>query len=219
VDPGPGDDPLDANTLRINEAEFQDALENNLGDVREVFSFQADVSGPATFLGFSADTEGVDANVSVTADAAGVTGVSVGPSGAESPVAFEVSGRRLEIQSGELEGLSLFLDDPTQSADIAVSTDTGIASDAFFRAERLSDNDSFAGAVQSQIDSIQGREGSILSGTLERLLDAQRDAETRALEDRQELLDNFLQLESDLLVLSSVNNLLSGTFNTARRGF
>ncbi len=196
-------------TLEIDQQQLNDALLNDFEDLRGLFAFNfSSTSSRAQMIGFTAETGATDAELRVQTDANGdVTQVDldgVTLTGDD----IDINGNRFTIQTGELTGLSLLFDDENADETFDVSTSTGIASEAFFAADKLSNNNANDGIIQSEIDRLIGRDSPDIEGVNERLqdridrIDRQLDAE------RERLTRQFIAMEQALIELESAQQRL-----------
>lgn len=193
-------DPTLKDTLTIDDAELNDSLLNNFGEVRDLFRFNFTAnSSNVTMLNFSGDTtpSDTDYTLNVQKDANGKI-ISADINGVAGSV--DINGDTLTATDATgANGLALLYTGPdstTESIDFNVST--GVASQMFFAADRLGDQTD--GLVEAEIDRLTERNDDFQTriDSLERRLEAQR----------QDLISRFVRMEEALVELENARQRL-----------
>jgi len=208
-------DPTLEDTLEIDQQELNDALLNDFEDLRGLFAFNfSSTSSNAQMVGFTAQTAATDAQLTVQTDANGdvtqvdVDGVTL--TGDD----IDIDGDRFTIQTGDLTGLSILFDADNANETFDVSTSTGVASEAFFATDKLSNTNANDGIIQSEIDRLVGRDSPEIEGINERLQD-RIDRIDRQLEaERERLTRQFIAMEQALIELESAQQRLEQLANS-----
>jgi len=218
VDNGDLSDPTLEDTLEIDQQQLNDVLLNDFEDLRGLFAFNfTSSSSNAQMTGFTAETTATDAQLNVQTDANGdVTQVTVDGTTLTGDE-IDISGSRFTIQTGALNGLSiLYSGGANANETFDVSTSTGVASEAFFAADKLSNTNANDGVIQSEIDRLIGRDSPEIEGVNERLqeridrIDRQLDAE------RERLTRQFIAMEQALIELESARDRLEQFANAGQ---
>lgn len=216
VDNGDLSDPTLEDTLEIDQQQLNDVLLNDFEDLRGLFAFNfTSSSSNAQMTGFTAETTATDAQLNVQTDANGdVTQVTVDGTTLTGDE-IDISGSRFTIQTGPLNGLSiLYSGGASANETFDVSTSTGVASEAFFAADKLSNTNANDGVIQSEIDRLIGRDSPDIEGVNERLQE-RIDRIDRQLEtERERLTRQFIAMEQALIELESAQQRLEQLANS-----
>lgn len=186
-----GQNPELANTLQIDDQKLDEALLNNLDDVRKLFGFSFSSSDPrVVLLGFEGATgySGSGYQLSIGHDGSGITSASTNDGTAR------VNGKQITVESGGAKGLKLLYtgDSP---ANVQIDFTVGLGAGLFFELENM-------------LDSKTG----IVEGEINELTTVNKQSQTRIDEmlvrlelQRESLLQRFVRMEASL---ASMNRIL-----------
>jgi len=196
-------------TLEIDQQQLNDALLNDFEDLRGLLAFNfSSTSSRAQMIDFTAETGATDAELRVVTDANGdVTQVDLDGATLTGDD-IDINGNRFTIQTGALTGLTILFDDESADETFNVSTSTGIASEAFFAADKLSNNNANDGVIQGEIDRLVGRDSPDIEGVNERLQERIGRIDRRLEAERERLTRQFIAMEQALIELESARDRL-----------
>jgi flagellar hook-associated protein 2 len=192
-------DPLQANTLDVDETKLDDALLNQTDAVRELFAFQMSSSSPdVVLLGFDGDTQhsasGYQLNVAYSGGA--ITSANLGGSADGSDDgSISVAGNVLTVVAGPAKGLKLLFTGAAPVSGVQIDLSIGLGTQIYHAADALADQTS--GLIEGEIDSLEGQ-NELGTARIERL-------EERLERERERLLERFVAMET---ALATMNRLL-----------
>ncbi len=192
-------DPLQANTLDIDETKLDDALLNQADAVRELFAFQMSSSSPdVVLLGFDGDTRysasGYQLNVAYSGGA--ITSANLGGAADGSDDgSISVDGNVLTVVAGPAKGLKLLFTGAASVSGVQIDLSVGLGTQIYHAADALADQTS--GLIEGEIDSLEGQ-NELGTARIERL-------EERLERERERLLERFVAMET---ALATMNRLL-----------
>jgi len=194
-------DPLLANTLTIDEDTLDEALLNDIDDVRALFSFEMSSSDPdVALVGFDGNTsyseDGYTLNIAY-ADGEIVSANINGSSDGSDDGTVEVSGKVLTVVGGGAEGLQLLYTGTSSASGIELSLSVGVGAQIYSAADGLVDETS--GLLANEIESLESQNESGQE-RIERM-------EAHLERERERLLERFVAMET---ALTSMNRLLEG---------
>jgi flagellar hook-associated protein 2 len=197
--PGQVSDPMQANTLAIDESKLDDALLNQTDAVRALFSFQMSSSSPDAVLA------GFDGNTSFSADGytlnvayAGGQIVSAnidGPADGSDDGSVVVDGKLLKVVDGGAKGLQLLYNGTSSASGIELDLSVGVGAKLYDTVNAMVDDTS--GLIANEVDNLQGQNdlGQERADRLQTALDREHDR----------LVQRFAAMET---ALTSMNQLL-----------
>jgi flagellar hook-associated protein 2 len=192
-------DPLQANTLEIDQTKLDDALLNQTDAVRELFAFQMSSSSPdVVLLGFDGDTHysasGYQLNVTYSGGA--ITSANLGGAADGSDDgSVSVDGNVLTVVAGPAKGLKLLFTGAAPVSGVQIDLSIGLGTQIYHAADALVDQTS--GLIDGEIDSLEGQ-NELGTARIERL-------EERLERERERLLERFVAMET---ALATMNRLL-----------
>jgi flagellar hook-associated protein 2 len=192
-------DPLQANTLEIDQTKLDDALLNQTDAVRELFAFQMSSSSPdVVLLGFDGDTHysasGYQLNVTYSGGA--ITSANLGGAADGSDDgSVSVDGNVLTVVAGPAKGLKLLFTGAAPVSGVQIDLSIGLGTQIYHAADALADQTS--GLIGGEIDSLEGQ-NELGTARIERL-------EERLERERERLLERFVAMET---ALATMNRLL-----------
>jgi flagellar hook-associated protein 2 len=192
-------DPLQANTLDIDETRLDDALLNQTDAVRELFAFEMSSSSPdVVLLGFDGDTRhsasGYQLNVAYSGGS--ITSANLGGAADGSDDgSISVDGNVLTVMAGPAKGLKLLFTGAAPVSGVQIDLSIGLGTQIYHAADALADET--GGLIASEIDSLEGQ-NELGTARIERL-------EERLERERERLLDRFIAMET---ALATMNRLL-----------
>ncbi len=200
VDNSALDDPLNADTLKVDTKKLDDALLKNPDDVRKLLSFDFSSSDPrVVLLDFTKDTNynAAGFTLDITHDGTSVTAASLDGD----PTAVSFSGNTITVTKGDATGLKLLYTGNTSVSGITLNYTTGIASEVSFRIEEFLDTST--GVLEEEIDQLK---------ETNKLAQKKIDSQLERLErERTRLLARFARMEEALLsmnrILESINQI------------
>lgn len=192
-------DPLLANTLEIDEAKLDEALLNQIDDVRELFAFEMSSSSPdVVLLGFSADTgysaSGYQLNVAYSGGAITSANLGGGPDGSDDG-SVVVEGNVLTVVNGAAKGLKLLYTGETSTSGVQLDLSIGLAAQVYDAVDALADET--GGLIAGEMESLESQ-NELSTARMERL-------EERLERERERLLERFIAMET---ALATMNRLL-----------
>jgi flagellar hook-associated protein 2 len=192
-------DPLQANTLEIDETKLDDALLNQTDAVRELFAFQMSSSSPdVVSLGFDGDTHysasGYQLNAAYRGGA--ITSANLGGAADGSDDgSVSVDGNVLTVVAGPAQGLKLLFTGAAPVSGVQIDLSIGLGTQIYHAADALADQTS--GLIGGEIDSLEGQ-NELGTARIERL-------EEWLERERERLLERFVAMET---ALATMNRLL-----------
>jgi len=198
--PGQVSDPMQANTLAIDETKLDDALLNQTNAVRSLFTFQSsspDVA-PAGFDGntsFSAD--GYTLNVAYAAGQIVSANIN-GPANGSDDGSVVVNGKLLKVVDGGAKGLQLLYNGTSSASGIQLDLSVGIGAKLYDRVNAMVDDTS--GLITNEVDNLQGQNdlGQERADRLQAALDREHDRLVQRFAAMETALTNMNQLLESL---------------------
>ncbi len=194
-------DPLDYNTLKIDEAKLDEKLLNNAEDVRRMFTFNGSTNDSRfTITSFSGSQEYTSSGVTVDFVHDGTTFTSASIGGDSSAVEV-LNGNTLKILTGPGAGMILFYNGGASAGSVTSSYTMGFAAKMFSELDDLLTLDT--GAVDLEID------------TLKKINETKQDDIDLKLERletfRQQQLEKFYRMEQAMSRAKSILDSLTQT--------
>ncbi len=194
-------DPLQANTLAIDESKLDEALLNNTAAVRSLFSFELSSSSPNVLLvGFGNHTSHSEGGYTLNVAYANGAIVSANINGAadgSDDGSVKVSGKVLEVIDGAAEGLQLLYTGSSAASGIQLDLSVGVGAQIYAAVDGLVDETS--GLLANEVDVLEGQ-NELGQQRVTRL-------EERLERERERLLERFIAMET---ALATMNRLLDG---------
>ncbi|GGB26060.1 hypothetical protein GCM10011505_04120 [Tistrella bauzanensis] len=185
-------DPLDRETLVIDESKFDEVLLNKPDDVRNLFSFRFSSDNPdVTLVNFGANTSYKNGGYNLEVTVAGGVITSAKLDGQD----VEVNGTTLTVTSGSAAGLKLYYrpgDDGTTTSQLNITS--GIASQMYFAADKALT--AKTGTIEAQLGVFESRNSAaeLQIDRMELRLDLYKDRITA----------KFLRMEEALSRMESI---------------
>lgn len=196
-------DPLDYNTMTIDEAKLDEALLNNAENVRKLFTFDGSTNDSRfTITGFEGSMEYAASGVSInfTHDGTGFTSADIG---GDSSAIEIVNGNTLKIKSGPGKGMILYYSGGASTGTMQANYTVGVAAKMFTQLETLLTTDT--GTVDVEVKTLKN-----LNKTAQERIDMM----TVRLETfRQQQLEKFYKMET---AMSRSKNILDQITQSTR---
>jgi len=207
-------DPLDANTLEIDETRLDDALLNQSDAVRELFTFDlSSSSADVRLVGFDRNTSYREGGYTLNVAYAGgeITSANLGgPADGSDNGTVSVDGNVLTVTSGEAKGLQVLYAGEAPASDVQLDVSVGIGAKLYHAADALVDET--AGRIANEIDVLESQ-NELGQTRIERL-------ETRLEREREHLLERFVAMETALTrmnrLLDSLRQQIDSAFGSDR---
>ncbi len=146
-------DPLDYNTLTIDEQKLDQALLNNAEDVRKLFTFDGTTNDSRfTITSFDGAMEYSSAGVSINFTHDGTTFTAANIGGDSSAVEI-VNGNTLRILSGPGKGMILFYNGGADTGTIDANYTVGVGAKLFGEIDKILTLDT--GVVDAEVDTLK----------------------------------------------------------------
>ncbi len=204
VDNASLDDPLNRDTLEIDDTVLDEALINNADEVRNLLAFDFTSSSPDLLL---LDFDGQSAyrsagyTIDITFSGGAITDATVTGDSAITP---SFSGRNITIDSGGAQGIELLFTGDASVSGLTINFTKGVASDLYFGVDDILDEST--GAIENEIEALEDTNDQHQAriDQIDVRLELQRDS----------LLRQFIAAETAISELDSVqttlNQLLGG---------
>lgn len=196
------DDPLNKDTLTIDESKLDEALLNNPEDVRKLFAFNFTSSDPRiVLLGFNGQPAFRSAGytLDVVWGGASLTSATVTGDTADS---VSVSGRIITVDAGDATGLTLYFSGDASVSGIQLDFTLGVGMELFFAVDDVLNTTS--GAVENEIKSLEGQ-NDLHEDRIEQMLD-------RIDLLRENLLARFIAMEQAIERNNNIVDQIQQTF-------
>ena len=195
VDNNSLEDPLQADTLEIDETILDEALLNNADEVRKLFAFDFSSSDPSvSLLGFTGTTKVASGGYSldVTMTAGVITAATIdGVAGS-----VTISGNTLTAtDKTNANGLKLIYTGSTSASGIQLDFTGGVAHNLYFDVDQILDDQ--VGTLQTEVDNLD-QVNNLTQDRIDSMLE-------RLDYQREQLLQRFIAMET---ALSTMNNTL-----------
>jgi flagellar hook-associated protein 2 len=192
-------DPLQANTLKVDEAKLDQALLGQGTELRALFSFQlTSSSSDVRLAGFEASTHAKTGGYQLNVAYANGQIVSANLGGAANGSddgSVSVAGKLLTVLQGDAKGLKLLYIGNQSASAVQLDVSVGVGAQLYFE----------VGALLKQTDGLIANEVAALAGQ-NSLRQDRADAMAARLErERERLLERFTAMEA---AIASMNRLL-----------
>ncbi len=199
-------DPLEYNTLTIDEEKLDEKLLNNADDVRRLFTFDGTTNDSRfAITGFSGDMSynagGIGINF--THDGTAFTAADIGGDSS----AVEINGNTLTIKSGPAAGMVLYYSGGAASGSFTTQYTVGFAADMFAELDDILTADT--GLVDNEVDTLK----KINETTEERISRLEERIETF----RQMQLEKFYRMEQAVSRSNSILGSLKQTVDAQNK--
>lgn len=191
VDNATLDDPLNKDTLEIDDTLLDEALISNADEVRDLLAFDFTSSSPdLLLLNFDGQPAYRSAgySIDVTFSGGAITAATVT---GDSAIVPSFSGRNITIDSGGAQGLELLFNGDSSVSGITINFTKGIASELYFGVDDVLDeaNGAIAAEIEALEDTNTQHENRI--DQLDVRLELQRDALLRQFIAAETALSKF----------------------------
>lgn len=194
-------DPLNYNTMTIDEQKLDQALLNNADDVRKLFTFDGTTNDSRfTITGFDGAMEYNTSGISINFTHDGTTFTSADIGGDSSAVEI-VNGNTLKIKSGPAKGMILFYNGGADTGTITANYTVGLGAKLFSELDEILTLDT--GTVDAEVDTLKK-----LNTTTQERIDQMN---LRIESFRQAQLEKFYRMEQ---AMSRANSILDSLKQT-----